>query len=65
LENSRNAFTYLGMMSARCAEHHVRNEIRLDGVENWELDALQTERPPVRPAENQINWSLWHIDLLF
>jgi sugar lactone lactonase YvrE len=24
-------------------EHHVRNEIRLDGVENWELDALQTE----------------------
>ncbi len=25
------------------SEHHVRNEIRLDGVENWELDALQTE----------------------
>ena len=25
------------------SEHHVRNEIRLDRVENWELDALQTE----------------------
>ncbi len=25
------------------SEHHVRNEIRLDQVENWELDALQTE----------------------
>jgi hypothetical protein len=25
------------------SEHHVRNEIRLDNVENWELDALQTE----------------------
>jgi Pectate lyase superfamily protein/SMP-30/Gluconolactonase/LRE-like region len=24
-------------------EHHVRNEIKLDRVENWELDALQTE----------------------
>jgi hypothetical protein len=24
-------------------EHHVRNETRLDGVENWELNALQTE----------------------
>jgi hypothetical protein len=24
-------------------EHHVRNEIRLDKAENWELDALQTE----------------------
>jgi sugar lactone lactonase YvrE len=25
------------------SEHHVRNEIKLDGVSNWELDALQTE----------------------
>ena len=25
------------------SEHHVRNEIKLDRVENWELDALQTE----------------------
>jgi sugar lactone lactonase YvrE len=25
------------------SEHHVRNEIRLDGVQNWDLDALQTE----------------------
>jgi sugar lactone lactonase YvrE len=25
------------------SEHHVRNEIRLDRVENWELVALQTE----------------------
>jgi len=25
------------------SEHHVRNEIRLDHAENWELDALQTE----------------------
>jgi sugar lactone lactonase YvrE len=24
-------------------EHHVRNEIKLDRAENWELDALQTE----------------------
>jgi hypothetical protein len=24
-------------------EHHVRNEIKLVGAENWELDALQTE----------------------
>ncbi|MFP5206508.1 MAG: glycosyl hydrolase family 28-related protein [Acidobacteriota bacterium] len=24
-------------------EHHVRNEVRLDHVENWEIDALQTE----------------------
>jgi hypothetical protein len=25
------------------SEHHVRNEIKLDRVANWELDALQTE----------------------
>jgi len=25
------------------SEHHVRNEVRLDRVENWEIDALQTE----------------------
>jgi sugar lactone lactonase YvrE len=25
------------------SEHHVRNEIRLDRAENWEIDALQTE----------------------
>ncbi|HEY0263095.1 MAG TPA: glycosyl hydrolase family 28-related protein [Granulicella sp.] len=25
------------------SEHHVRNEIRLSNVQNWELDALQTE----------------------
>ena len=25
------------------SEHHVRNEIKLDQVSNWELDALQTE----------------------
>jgi len=25
------------------SEHHVRNEIKLDHVSNWELDALQTE----------------------
>jgi hypothetical protein len=24
-------------------EHHVRNEVRLDRVQNWEIDALQTE----------------------
>ena len=25
------------------SEHHVRNEVKLDRVENWELDAIQTE----------------------
>ncbi|MGH9735383.1 MAG: glycosyl hydrolase family 28-related protein [Candidatus Acidiferrales bacterium] len=25
------------------SEHHVRNEVKLDGVSNWELFALQTE----------------------
>ncbi|QNI30931.1 SMP-30/gluconolactonase/LRE family protein [Alloacidobacterium dinghuense] len=25
------------------SEHHVRNEVKLDQVENWELDAIQTE----------------------
>jgi sugar lactone lactonase YvrE len=25
------------------SEHHVRNEVKLDHVENWELDAIQTE----------------------
>lgn len=25
------------------SEHHVRNEVKLDRVENWELDAVQTE----------------------
>jgi hypothetical protein len=25
------------------SEHHVRNEVKLDRVENWEIDALQTE----------------------
>jgi sugar lactone lactonase YvrE len=25
------------------SEHHVRNEVRLDNVENWEIDGLQTE----------------------
>src|SRR5215472_9526423 len=32
-----------GFVYQLSCEHHVRNEIRLDGVENWELDALQTE----------------------
>jgi len=32
-----------GFVYELSCEHHVRNEIRLDGVENWELDALQTE----------------------
>ena len=32
-----------GFVYELSSEHHVRNEIRLDGVENWELDALQTE----------------------
>jgi len=33
------------------SEHHVRNEIRLDGVENWELVALQTEEERVESAD--------------
>ena len=32
-----------GFVYELSCEHHMRNEIRLDGVENWELDALQTE----------------------
>lgn len=32
-----------GFVYELSSEHHVRNEIRLDGVENWELDAVQTE----------------------
>jgi hypothetical protein len=32
-----------GFVYELSSEHHVRNEIRLDRVENWELDALQTE----------------------
>lgn len=32
-----------GFVYELSCEHHVRNEIRLDSVENWELDALQTE----------------------
>jgi hypothetical protein len=32
-----------GFVYELSCEHHVRNEIELDGVENWELDALQTE----------------------
>ena len=32
-----------GFVYELSCEHHVRNEIRLDRVENWELDALQTE----------------------
>ena len=32
-----------GFVYELSCEHHVRNEVRLDGVENWELDALQTE----------------------
>jgi sugar lactone lactonase YvrE len=32
-----------GFVYELSCEHHVRNEIRLDGAENWELDALQTE----------------------
>jgi hypothetical protein len=32
-----------GFVYELSCEHHVRNEIRLDAVENWELDALQTE----------------------
>jgi DNA-binding beta-propeller fold protein YncE len=32
-----------GFVYELSCEHHVRNEIRLDGVENWELNALQTE----------------------
>jgi sugar lactone lactonase YvrE len=33
------------------SEHHVRNEIRLDRVENWELVALQTEEERVESAD--------------
>ena len=32
-----------GFVYELSCEHHVRNEIRLERVENWELDALQTE----------------------
>ncbi len=32
-----------GFVYELSCEHHVRNEIKLDGAENWELDALQTE----------------------
>jgi sugar lactone lactonase YvrE len=32
-----------GFVYELSSEHHVRNEIKLDGAENWELDALQTE----------------------
>jgi hypothetical protein len=32
-----------GFVYELSSEHHVRNEIRLDRAENWELDALQTE----------------------
>ena len=32
-----------GFVYELSCEHHVRNEIGLDRVENWELDALQTE----------------------
>jgi Pectate lyase superfamily protein/SMP-30/Gluconolactonase/LRE-like region len=32
-----------GFVYELSCEHHVRNEVRLDGVENWEVDALQTE----------------------
>jgi sugar lactone lactonase YvrE len=32
-----------GFVYELSSEHHVRNEIQLDHVENWELDALQTE----------------------
>ncbi len=32
-----------GFVYELSCEHHVRNEIKLDRAENWELDALQTE----------------------
>ena len=32
-----------GFVYELSSEHHVRNEIKLDRAENWELDALQTE----------------------
>jgi sugar lactone lactonase YvrE len=32
-----------GFVYELSSEHHVRTEIQLDRVENWELDALQTE----------------------
>ena len=32
-----------GFVYELSSEHHVRNEIRLDRAENWEIDALQTE----------------------
>ncbi len=32
-----------GFVYELSCEHHVRNEIKLDGAANWELDALQTE----------------------
>lgn len=32
-----------GFVYELSCEHHVRNEIRLDRAQNWELDALQTE----------------------
>jgi sugar lactone lactonase YvrE len=35
--------TTSGFVYELSSEHHVRNEIQLDRVENWELDALQTE----------------------
>ena len=35
--------TVPGRVFALSSEHHVRNEIMLQNVANWELDALQTE----------------------
>jgi len=32
-----------GFVYELSSEHHVRNEVRLDRVANWEIDALQTE----------------------
>jgi sugar lactone lactonase YvrE len=32
-----------GQIYELSCEHHVRNEVRLDNVENWEIVALQTE----------------------
>jgi len=41
-------------------EHHVRNEIKLDHVENWDIDAPQTEEEAGESPESlslEIDWS--------
>jgi hypothetical protein len=41
-------------------EHHVRNEIRFDHVENWDVNALQTEEEAAESPESlslEFDWS--------